>query len=202
MPREATLRRETKETTIEVTLRLEGRGEVDVATGIGFFDHMLSAWALHGRMDLRCRVEGDLHVSQHHSVEDAGLVLGAALLRALGDKRGIVRYGHAYVPMDEALVRCALDLSGRAYAQVEIPFQPALGPVGFDYALTHEFFWALARGAAMTVHVDGLRGRSNHHLCEAAFKACGQALRSAVALDERLGDALPTTKGAFDGGSP
>lgn len=191
--------RVTNETEIELRLDLDGSGKSDIDTGIPFYDHMLTAFAMHGRVDLELKVSGDLEVSQHHTVEDVGIVLGGAIAEAVGTKAGIFRYGHAYVPMDEALARVSLDLSGRAYAVVEIPWSPMLGPTGIDYQLTTEFFWAVARGAAMTVHVDGLRGRSNHHLCEAAFKAFGQALRAAVEFDSRLGGSLPSTKGSFDG---
>lgn len=198
-PRKASRRRTTHETDIELTLDLDGSGRAQVDTGIAFFDHMLTAFALHARMDLTLKAEGDLEVSQHHTVEDVGIVLGGAIAEAVGDKAGLFRYGHAYVPMDEALVRSVLDLSGRAFAHVQLPWSPALGPTGFDYQLTTEFFWAVARGAALTVHVEGLYGRSNHHLCEGAFKAFGRALRTAVDRDERLAGALPSTKGGFDG---
>lgn len=192
-------RRQTRETTIEVTLDLDGVGRSQVSTGIGFFDHMLTAFALNGRFDLDVAVRGDLHVSQHHTVEDTGIVLGHALAEALGDKAGIVRYGQCLMPMDEALVRVALDLSGRAFARVELPFRPVLGPVGFDYGLTSEFFWGLARAAHLTVHVDGLTGLQNHHLCEAAFKGLGRALGDAVRPDPRLQGQPASTKGGFDG---
>lgn len=191
--------RSTKETVIQVELNLDGRGAVDVQTGIGFFDHMLTAFAMHGRFDLKVHCKGDLHIDQHHTVEDTGIVIGQALAQAVGDKRGIYRYGHAYVPMDDTLVRTVLDLSGRAMAVVEIDWQPAYGPQGMDYNLTTEFFWAVARAAAMNIHVDSLRGRDNHHLCEAAFKAFARALDMATRRDEKLGDVLPSTKGSFDG---
>lgn len=191
--------RETSETTIEITVDLDGTGRADVQTGIGFFDHMLTAFALHGRFDLMLRAKGDLHVSQHHTVEDVAIVLGRALSQAWGDRAGLYRYGHALVPMDEALVRAVVDLSGRTYAHCELPLRPVLGPVGFDYGLTSEFLWGIARGGNLTVHVDGLRGLQNHHLCEGAFKALGRALGEAVARDPRLGGTLPSTKGGFDG---
>lgn len=190
--------RETKETVIQVELSLDGTGRADVETGIGFFDHMLTAFAMHGRFDLTLRCKGDLHIDQHHTVEDTGIVLGQALAQAVGDKRGIYRYGHAYVPMDETLVRSVIDLSGRAMAVVEIDWQPAYGPQGMDYALTSEFFWALARAAGMNIHIDSLRGRDNHHLCEAAFKSFARALDLATRRDPKLGDILPSTKGSFD----
>lgn len=191
--------RATRETTIDITLLLDGTGSAQVDTGIGFLDHMLTAFALNGRFDLQVKATGDLHVSQHHTVEDTGIVLGQALANAIGDKAGILRYGHALLPMDEALVRVALDLSGRAFAHVELPFRPALGPVGFDYGLTSEFFWGLARAAHLTVHVDALRGQHNHHLCEAAFKGLGRALGDAVRPDPRLHGRAASTKGGFDG---
>lgn len=197
--RSASAQRHTSETKIDVTLNLDGTGVVDVDTGIGFFDHMLTAFAMHGRFDLTVRCEGDLHIDQHHSVEDTGIVLGKALAEAVGDKRGIYRYGHAYVPMDETLVRAVLDLSGRTLAVVHIDWKPALGPEGMDYSLVSEFFWAVARAANMTIHLDSLRGINNHHLCEAAFKAFARALDSATRKDPKLGDILPSTKGAFDG---
>jgi len=199
MSRQGSAQRETTETTIQVSLNLDGTGKVDVDTGIGFFDHMLTAFAVHGRFDLTVRCKGDLHIDQHHSVEDTGIVLGKALQEAVGDKRGIYRYGHAYVPMDETLVRAVLDLSGRTLAVLDIDWQPALGPEGMDYSLVSEFFWAVARAADMTIHIDSLRGMNNHHLCEAAFKAFARALDSATRKDPKLGDLLPSTKGAFDG---
>ena len=197
--RKATAERVTSETRIQVELNLDGTGKVDVRTGIGFFDHMLTAWALNARFDLRVVADGDLHVSQHHTVEDVGIVIGSAFRQAVGDKAGIRRYGAALLPMDEALVRTVLDLSGRAFARLDIAWRPVLGPVGFDYALTSEFFWAFARAAALTVHVDALHGANNHHMCEAAFKGFGRALDEATRYDAKLGGALPSTKGGFDG---
>lgn len=199
MSRQGSAKRETSETTIEASINLDGSGKIDIDTGIGFFDHMLTAFAMHGRFDLRVHCKGDLHIDQHHSVEDTGIVLGQALAEAVGDKRGIYRYGHAYVPMDEALVRTVLDLSGRTMAILNIDWKPALGPEGMDYSLVSEFFWAIARAANMTIHIDGLRGINNHHMCEAAFKAFARALDSATRKDPKLGDTLPSTKGAFDG---
>lgn len=195
----ASAERATKETVISVELNLDGTGIADVNTGVGFFDHMLTAFAMHGRFDLKVRCEGDLHIDQHHTVEDTGIVIGQALAKAVGDKRGIYRYGHAYVPMDETLVRAVLDLSGRAMAIIEIDWKPSYGPQGMDFGLTSEFFWAVARAAAMNIHIDSIRGRDNHHLCEAAFKAFARALDSATRHDPKLGDNLPSTKGAFDG---
>lgn len=197
--RQAKAQRHTRETRIDVELTLDGTGIADVATGVGFFDHMLTAFALNARFDLRVRCEGDLEIDQHHTVEDVGIVIGQAFREAVGDKRGIRRYGSSLLVMDEALVRAALDLSGRALAIVEIDWQPALGPQGFDYELTSEFVWAFARAAHATIHIDSLRGRNNHHLCEAAFKALGRALDEATRADAKLGDSLPSTKGSFDG---
>jgi imidazoleglycerol-phosphate dehydratase len=197
--RKAKSERVTSETRIQVELNLDGTGKVEIRTGIGFYDHMLTAWALNARFDLKVVADGDLHVSQHHTVEDVGIVLGTAFRQAVGDKAGIRRYGAALLPMDEALVRTVLDLSGRAFARLDIPWRPVLGPVGFDYALTSEFFWAFARAAALTVHVDALQGANNHHMCEAAFKGFGRALDEATRYDAKLGGALPSTKGGFDG---
>jgi imidazoleglycerol-phosphate dehydratase len=197
--RTGTAQRATSETRIDVTLVLDGTGRTDIRTGIGFYDHMLTAWALNARFDLVCHADGDLHVSQHHTVEDVGIVIGSAFRQAVGDKVGIRRYGQCLLPMDEALVRTVLDLSGRAFARLDIPWRPNLGPVGFDYALTSEFFWAFARAAHLTVHVDALQGANNHHMCEAAFKGFGRALDEATRFDAKLGAVLPSTKGGFDG---
>ena len=196
MAREATIIRTTAETDIAVTVNLDGTGRADVASGIGFFDHMLSALARHSRMDLAVRVAGDLEVDGHHSVEDAGIVLGQALREALGDKAGIARFGSAFVPMDEALVLAALDISGRGQLHwaVDVPF----GMVGdFDTQLAREFFIALAANAGITLHVRQLAGDNVHHILEAAFKACGRALREAVAIDGALAGEVPSTKGVL-----
>ena len=196
MAREATITRTTAETAITVTVNLDGTGRADLSTGIGFFDHMLSAFARHSRMDLAVSVEGDLEVDGHHSVEDAGIVLGQALGAALGDKAGIARFGSAFVPMDEALVLAALDISGRGQLHwaVEVPF----GMVGdFDTQLAREFFIALAANAGITLHVRQLAGDNAHHVIEACFKAVGRALRQAVEPDQRMAGQLPTTKGAL-----
>ena len=196
MAREATIIRTTAETDIAVTVNLDGTGRADVASGIGFFDHMLSALARHSRMDLAVRVAGDLEVDGHHSVEDAGIVLGQALREALGDKAGIARFGSAFVPMDEALVLAALDISGRGQLHwaVDVPF----GMVGdFDTQLAREFFIALATNAGITLHVRQLAGDNVHHILEAAFKACGRALREAVAIDGALAGEVPSTKGVL-----
>lgn len=196
MTREATVLRETAETRIEVAVNLDGAGRVEASTGIGFFDHMLAAFGRHGRFDLVVSVEGDLEVDGHHSVEDAGIVIGQALARALGDKAGIERFGTAFVPMDEALVMAALDISGRGqlHWDVDVPF----GMVGdFDTQLAREFFIALATNAGITLHVRQMAGDNVHHIFEAAFKACGRALRQAVAIDASLGGEVPSTKGTL-----
>lgn len=198
-PRQATERRHTKETEIDLRLVIDGRGETDISTGIGFYDHMLTAFALNARFDLTVKAKGDLHVSQHHTVEDVGIVLGQAFAAAVGDKRAIRRYGASFVPMDEALVRTVVDLSGRAYVAARHEWRPALGPKGFDYALTSEFLWGFARAAAVTAHVTQLAGVNNHHVCEATFKSLGRALDEATRYDPKLGDQLPSTKGSFDG---
>lgn len=198
-PRIGAADRASRETRIEVELNIDGTGCADVSTGIGFFDHMLTAFALNARFDLRVVAEGDLHVSQHHTVEDVGIVVGQALLKALGSRAGIVRYGESTVPMDEALVRTVLDISGRAYVHTDLPWAPATGPTGFDYGLTSEFLWGLARAAHLTIHVDRVRGARNHHVCEAAFKSLGRALRVACEPDPRLAGATASTKGSLDG---
>lgn len=196
MTREATVLRETAETRIEVAVNLDGTGRVEASTGIGFFDHMLAAFGRHGRFDLVVSVQDDLEVDGHHSVEDAGIVIGQALARALGDKAGIERFGTAFVPMDEALVMAALDISGRGqlHWEVDVPF----GMVGdFDTQLAREFFIALATNAGITLHVRQMAGDNVHHIFEAAFKACGRALRQAVAIDASLGGEVPSTKGTL-----
>lgn len=196
MTRTATMHRATAETDIAVEVNLDGTGRADVATGIGFFDHMLDAFARHSRIDLTVRVAGDLQVDGHHSVEDAGIVIGQALGAALGDKAGITRFGSAFVPMDEALVLAALDISGRGQLHwaVEVPF----GMVGdFDTQLAREFFIALAANAGITLHMRQLAGDNVHHILEAAFKACGRALRAAVAIDPALAGEVPSTKGTL-----
>ena len=196
MTREATVERTTKETDISVSINLDGTGQTNVETGIGFFDHMLEAFGRHGLYDLDVRAKGDLHVDGHHTVEDVGIVLGQAFARALGDKRGIVRYGDIALPMDEALVLAAVDISGRGalYWDMQIPYQ-MVG--GFDSTLAKEFFIAFATNAGITLHVRQFAGDNVHHVIEAAFKAVARALRGAVAVDPRAADALPSTKGAL-----
>lgn len=196
MTRTATITRTTKETDIQLTINLDGTGTTDVETGIGFFDHMLDAFGRHGLFDLTVRAKGDLHVDGHHTVEDVGIVLGQAFAEALGDKRGIVRYGDIALPMDEALMLAAVDISGRGglYWAADIPWQM----VGeFDSTLAKEFFIAFATNAGVTLHVQQLAGENVHHIVEATFKAVARALRAAVAIDPQAADALPTTKGAL-----
>ena len=196
MTRTATISRTTKETDIQLTINLDGTGATDVETGIGFFDHMLDAFGRHGLFDLTVRAKGDLHVDGHHTVEDVGIVLGQAFAEAIGDKRGIVRYGDIALPMDEALMLAAVDISGRGglYWAADIPWQM----VGeFDSTLAKEFFIAFATNAGVTLHVQQLAGENVHHIVEATFKAVARALRAAVAIDPQAADALPTTKGAL-----
>ncbi|MEO0681606.1 MAG: imidazoleglycerol-phosphate dehydratase HisB [Pseudomonadota bacterium] len=194
--RKATVARKTNETDIEVEIALDGTGAHDMATGVGFFDHMLDQLARHSLIDMRVRATGDLHIDDHHTVEDVGIALGQALAEAVGDKRGIRRYGSCLLPMDEALVRAALDLSGRPFLVWNAPF--AAEKIGtFDTQLVREFFTAFAMNARLTLHVDRLAGENAHHLAEAAFKSVARALREAVEEDPRAAGALPSTKGAL-----
>jgi imidazoleglycerol-phosphate dehydratase len=196
MARSATLARSTSETDIRLTLELDGSGVAEIATGVGFLDHMLTAFARHALFDLTVQATGDLHVDDHHTTEDIGIVLGQALARALGEKRGVRRFGHAVVPMDEALVQAAVDLSGRPYLAWSVGFGPTkIGTM--DTELFEEFFRALAHNALITLHVTQLAGRNAHHVAEASFKAVARALRAAVETDPRIGDAVPSTKGAL-----
>ena len=196
MDRFATLSRATAETDIRLSLKLDGTGRSEIATGVGFFDHMLTAFARHGGFDLDVAATGDLHIDAHHTVEDVGIVLGQALLRALGEKRGITRFGQALVPMDEALVEAAVDISGRAHLTWKVAFErPMLGTM--DTQLCEEFFRALAGNALITLHVTQRAGTNAHHVAEACFKAAARALRMAIAVDERAGGAIPSTKGAL-----
>jgi imidazoleglycerol-phosphate dehydratase len=196
MTRAAEIARKTSETEILVRLDLDGTGKTDIATGIGFFDHMLTALGRHGLFDLAVKAAGDLHIDAHHTVEDTGIVLGQALARALGEKRGIARFGEASVPMDEALVTAAIDLSGRAHLSWAVTFErPILGDL--DTQLFEEFFRALTGNGLFTLHVRQLAGSNAHHVAEAAFKAVARALKMAVAADPRVGQAIPSTKGSL-----
>jgi imidazoleglycerol-phosphate dehydratase len=196
MARTATLSRRTSETDITLTLDIDGAGQADIATGIGFLDHMLTAFARHGLFDLTVRAKGDLHIDFHHTTEDVGIVLGRAFAQALDDKRGIARFGHALVPMDEALAEAVVDISGRPFLVWNVTFErPKIGEM--DTELFEEFFRALATNAAVTLHVNQRAGRNAHHVAEACFKATARALRMAAAIDPRAVDAIPSTKGAL-----
>ena len=194
--RTATITRSTAETEITVTINLDGTGIYDNQTGVGFFDHMLDQLARHSLIDMTVRAEGDLHIDDHHTVEDTGIALGQALTQALGDKRGILRYGSCLLPMDDAQVRCALDLSARPYLiwNVDLPTQK-IG--NFDTELVREFFTAFATHGGITLHVDKLHGFNSHHIAEAAFKSVARALRDAVEVDPRKSGDIPSTKGAL-----
>jgi imidazoleglycerol-phosphate dehydratase len=195
-PRVATIQRDTKETKIRVRVDLDGSGAAELSTGIGFFDHMLDQVARHGAMDLTVRAKGDLEIDAHHTVEDIGITLGQAFAKALGDKKGIRRYGHAYVPLDEALSRAVVDFSGRPGLEFHVQFTRAR--VGeFDVDLTHEFFQGFVNHALATVHIDNLRGDNSHHQCETVFKAFARAVRMACERDERAAGVIPSTKGAL-----
>ena len=194
--RQATLSRKTAETDITVEVRLDGTGQYDNLTGVGFFDHMLDQLARHSLIDMTVRAKGDTHIDDHHTVEDVGIALGKALGEALGDKRGIRRYGACLLPMDDTLVRAALDLSGRPYLAWEVEFTaPKIST--FDTELVREFFTAFAMNGGITLHVDLIRGINSHHIAEAAFKAVARALREAVEADPRKADAIPSTKGTL-----
>ncbi|MEK0417187.1 MAG: hypothetical protein RI949_1193 [Pseudomonadota bacterium] len=196
MARTATVRRDTKETRIRVQLNLDGHGEAKLATGIGFFDHMLEQIARHGLIDLDIEAQGDLHIDGHHTVEDVGITLGMAVAQAAGDKRGITRYGHAYVPLDEALSRVVVDFSGRPGLHMDVPFRS--GMVGeFDTQLAFEFFQGFANHALVTLHIDNLKGHNAHHQCETVFKAFARALRMALTPDPRAAGTIPSTKGTL-----
>jgi imidazoleglycerol-phosphate dehydratase len=194
--RQAQVNRKTLETQIEVRLNLDGTGKSSLATGVGFFDHMLDQVARHGMLDLEIKAKGDLHIDAHHTVEDVGITLGQALAQAIGDKKGVRRYGHAYVPLDEALSRVVIDLSGRPGLEYAVDY--ARGLVGeFDIDLVYEFFQGFVNHAQVTLHIDNLKGRNAHHQAETIFKAFGRALRMAVELDPRASGVLPSTKGSL-----
>jgi imidazoleglycerol-phosphate dehydratase len=194
--RSASISRDTRETQISVELDLDGNGSSRFDTGIAFLEHMLEQVARHGLVDLVIIAKGDVHIDHHHSVEDIGIVLGQAFDKALGDKRGIVRYGHAYVPLDEALSRVVLDCSGRPGLEYFVEF-PRARVADFDVDLFREFFQGFVNHAKVTLHIDCLRGRNAHHVAETIFKAFGRALRMAVAPDARMGDVTPSTKGVL-----
>ena len=194
--RQAQVTRNTLETQISVKLSLDGSGKSKIATGIGFFDHMLDQVARHGMIDMEIEAKGDLHIDAHHTVEDVGITLGQAFAKALGDKKGVRRYGHAYVPLDEALSRVVLDLSGRPGLEYAVDY--ARGLVGeFDIDLVHEFFQGFVNHALVTLHIDNFKGRNAHHQAETIFKAFGRALRMASEMDPRAAGALPSTKGSL-----
>ena len=194
--RKATVSRDTLETQITVELNLDGTGESQFDTGIPFLEHMLEQIARHGLIDLNIEANGDLHIDDHHTVEDLGITIGQALVKAVGDKKGLRRYGHAYVPLDEALSRVVLDLSGRPGLEFNVPFvRSSVG--NFDVDLFHEFFQGFTNHALVTLHVDCLRGENAHHQIETVFKAFGRALRMALEYDERMGDVMPSTKGTL-----
>jgi len=196
MPRTARVERKTAETAITVEINLDGSGRALLATGVPFLDHMLDQLARHGLVDLSVSALGDLHVDAHHTVEDIGITLGQAVAQALGDKKGLTRYGHAYVPLDEALSRVVIDLSGRPGLEFHVPFTRAM--IGtFDVDLAHEFFQGFANHALVTLHVDNLRGENAHHQAETVFKAFARALRMAVAPDIRAAGVVPSTKGTL-----
>ena len=194
--RTADLKRDTKETKIRVALNLDGTGQATLATGIGFFDHMLDQIARHGLIDLTIEADGDLHIDGHHTVEDVGITLGQAVAQAVGDKRGITRYGHAYVPLDEALSRVVVDFSGRPGLHMDVAFKA--GQIGgFDTQLAYEFFQGFSNHAGVTLHIDNLKGDNAHHQCETIFKAFARALRMALTPDPRDMGTIPSTKGTL-----
>ena len=196
IPRTAEVTRNTAETQITARVNLDGTGQAKLATGIGFFDHMLDQIARHGLIDLEIAAKGDLHIDGHHTVEDVGITLGQAVYQAVGDKKGIRRYGHAYVPLDEALSRVVIDFSGRPGLVMNVPFKS--GMIGtFDTQLAHEFFQGFVNHAFVTLHVDNLRGENAHHQCETVFKAFARALRAALELDPRAAGTIPSTKGSL-----
>lgn len=196
--RTAKVERKTKETQISVELNLDGTGVYEISTGIGFLDHMLEQLSRHSLIDLKVKAKGDLHIDSHHTTEDTGIAIGEALTKALGERKGIVRYGHAYVPMDETLSRVALDLSGRPYFIWKVEFtKPKLGEM--DTELFREWFQAFAFAAGATLHVENLYGVNNHHIVESCYKGLARSLRTAIDIDPRKKDAIPSTKGTLGG---
>jgi len=194
--RKGAVSRKTSETAIDVAVDLDGSGKAEVKTGVGFFDHMLDQLARHSLIDLTVKAEGDLHIDDHHTVEDVGIALGQALRQALGDKRGVTRYADCLLPMDEALTRVAIDVSGRPYLVFRVEF-PTSKIGAFDVELVREFFQALAINAGLTLHVDNLYGANSHHIAESCFKGVARALGAALAVDPRQGARIPSTKGAL-----
>ena len=196
MPRKAEVVRDTSETQVRVAINIDGTGQQKLNTGVPFLDHMLDQIARHGLIDLDIEAKGDLHIDAHHTVEDVGITLGQAFAKAMGDKKGIRRYGHAYVPLDEALSRVVIDFSGRPGLEFNVPFKRSM--IGsFDVDLTHEFFQGFVNHALMTLHIDNLTGENAHHQCETVFKAFGRALRMAAELDARAAGTIPSTKGSL-----
>jgi imidazoleglycerol-phosphate dehydratase len=195
-PRTAEVSRNTAETQITVKINLDGTGKASLSTGIGFFDHMLDQIARHGLIDLDIQAKGDLHIDGHHTVEDVGITLGQAVAQAVGDKKGLRRYGHAYVPLDEALSRVVVDFSGRPGLDMHVPFKSGMIG-GFDSQLAYEFFQGFVNHAFVTLHIDNLKGDNAHHQAETVFKAFARALRMALEIDPRAADAIPSTKGSL-----
>ncbi len=194
--RTASVKRDTLETQIEISLNLDGTGVSELDTGVPFFEHMLDQVVRHGLLDLNIKANGDLEIDAHHLVEDVGITLGQAFAQAIGDKKGIVRYGHAYVPLDESLSRVVIDLSGRPGMEYHADY-PRARVADFDVDLIHEFFQGFVNHANVTLHIDNLRGRNAHHIAETIFKAFGRALRMAISADARMGDITPSTKGTL-----
>ncbi|QHE87978.1 imidazoleglycerol-phosphate dehydratase HisB [Hydrogenophaga sp. BPS33] len=194
--RVAQVQRNTAETQIELRINIDGTGKANLSTGIGFFDHMLDQIARHGLIDLDIQAKGDLHIDGHHTVEDVGITLGQAFAQAVGDKKGIRRYGHAYVPLDEALSRVVIDFSGRPGLHMRVPFKSGMVG-GFDTQLAFEFFQGFVNHAGVTLHIDNLHGENAHHQAETVFKAFARALRMALERDARMGDVIPSTKGSL-----
>jgi imidazoleglycerol-phosphate dehydratase len=192
----ADVQRDTSETQIRVRINLDGTGAASLSTGIGFFDHMLDQIARHGLIDLDIQAQGDLHIDGHHTVEDVGITLGQAFAQAVGDKKGIRRYGHAYVPLDEALSRVVIDFSGRPGLHMRVPFKSGMVG-GFDTQLAFEFFQGFVNHASVTLHIDNLHGENAHHQAETVFKAFARALRMALERDPRMGQMIPSTKGSL-----
>jgi imidazoleglycerol-phosphate dehydratase len=196
--RSATIERKTTETKVSVTVNLDGEGRYDVKTGVGFFDHMMEQLARHSLIDITLKAEGDLHIDDHHTVEDSGIALGQAVAKALGDRKGIRRYGSCDLPMDETLSRCAIDVSGRAFLVFKVAFpRDKIGT--FDTELVREWFQAFAMNAGITLHIENAYGENAHHIAEASFKALARALRGAIEIDPRQSDRIPSTKGSLSG---